>query len=208
MFNFLLPKEYKFFDAFEKHAAISVEAARDFVAMMENFADAPAKSKRIHDAEHAGDNLTHETMDMLHRTFITPIDRDQIHALITKMDDVLDRLHGASQHIMLYDIPAPTQTLKELANTLYKSTLELQKAVTFLRNTKDIQGLQNACIEINKLENDGDALRDAAVGKLFKEEKDAVKLIKWKEIYQDVESALDCCEDAANIIEGLVLEAN
>lgn len=206
MFKFMLPKEHGFFDQFDAHATICVESARLFVDMLEHFADAPAKARRIADVEHEADNITHETLAMLHQTFITPIDRDQIHALITHMDDVVDLIHGASRRLILYEITAPTKTLIELAKTLYLSVVEMQTAVKNLRDLKNAALILKSCVEINKLENDGDALRDSAIAALLKDEKNAVEVLKWKEIYESVETALDCCEDVANVIEGVVLE--
>ena len=206
MFKFMLPKEHGFFDQFDAHAAIGVEASRLFVDMHEHFSDSPAKARRIADVEHEADNVTHATLAMLHQTFITPIDRDQIHALITHMDDVVDLIHGASRRMVLYEISQPTKTLIELGRTLHLSVLEMQTAVKNLRDLKNAPLILKSCVEINKLENDGDALRDAAIAALFKEEKNAVEVLKWKEIYESVETALDCCEDVANVIEGVVLE--
>jgi uncharacterized protein len=206
MFGFLLPKEHGFFDFFDQHAAVCVEVTKTLQDMMEHYGDAPAKAARIEDLEHKADEITHHTMEMLHKTFITPIDRDQIHHLITTLDDVADLAQGAARRMLLYEIGQPTPALVELTRVLHQSMLEVQKAVGNLKNLKKAQEILRSCIEINKLENDGDALRDAAVAALFKNEKDAVTLFKWKEIYEDVETALDCCEDVANIIEGVVLE--
>lgn len=206
MLGFLIPKEYGFFDDFDRHAAVCVEGAQIFIEMLEHFGDAPAKAQRLKDAEHRADSITHHTVEMLHKTFITPIDRDQIHQLISLMDDVMDLIDGAARRMMLYDVKASTPELIELAKVLYHSTLELQKAVRDLRSMKNAKAILAACIEINKLENDGDALRDSAVAKLFKEEKNAVAVLIWKEIYEDVENAIDRCEDVANVIEGVVLE--
>ncbi len=185
---------------------VGVEVAKLFVDMVENFGDAPAKAKRIADAEHEADSITHRTIEMLHQTFITPIDRDQIHELITHMDDVVDLIHGASRRMILYGIEKPTPPLIELAKTVHLSVLEMQKAVTGLRDLKNAGVILRSCVEMNKLENDGDALRDSAVAQLFKDEKNAVEVLKWKEIYESVETALDRCEDVANVIEGVVLE--
>lgn len=206
MFKFLLPKEFGFFEQFEAHAATGVEVSKTFVEMLERFGDAPAKARRIAEAEHQADEITHRTLAMLHSTFITPFDRDQIHKLITSMDDVVDLIHGASRRMILYDIQQPTPALIELARTLHHSVLEMQKAVTLLRDMKNAPLILKSCVEINKLENDGDALRDAAIASLLKSEPNAVEVLKWKEIYESVETSLDCCEDVANILEGVVLE--
>jgi uncharacterized protein Yka (UPF0111/DUF47 family) len=198
MFSFLLPKEHGFFDQFDKHAELGREAAGLFAEMLEHFGDAPAKARRIADVEAQADEVTHRTLEMLHSTFITPLDRDQIHQLITSMDDVVDLIHGASRRLILYEIQAPTPPLRELARVLVHNLRNLKNAALILRS----------CVEINKLENDGDALRDDAVANLLKTEPNAVEVLKWKEIYQSVETALDCCEDVANILEGVVLENN
>ncbi len=206
MFQFLLPKENDFFKQFDEHVALVVEGARLFAEMLEHFGDAPAKARRIAETEHQADEVTHRTLAMLHSTFITPLDRDQIHKLITGLDDVIDLTHGASRRIILYGIQAPTPALKELARTLLKSTEEMAKAVVHLRDLRDTALILKACVEINKLENDGDALRDDAIANLLKHEGNAVEVLKWKEIYESVETALDCCEDVANILEAVVLE--
>lgn len=206
MFGFLIPKEFGFFDVFDQHAAICVEGSQALVQMLEHFGDAPAKVRRIKDIEHKADEITHHTVEMLHRTFITPIDRDQIHQLITLMDDVVDYIDGCARRIILYGVTEIPADLVELAKVLHHSTLELQKAVKDLRDLRNSKHIVKACIEINKLENDGDAIRDSAIARLFKEEKDAIRVIVWKEIYESVETAIDRCEDVANIIEGVVLE--
>ena len=206
MFGFLIPKEFGFFDVFDEHAATCVEGSQIMLDMLEHFGDAPAKARRLKDAEHRADDITHHTMEMLHKTFVTPFDRDQIHQLISLMDDVLDLMDGAARRMMLYGVQEIPADLVELAKTLHHSTLEMQKAVKGLRDLKHAKDILKSCIEINKLENDGDAIRDAAIAKLFKEEKDAVQVLIWKEIYGDVETAIDRCEDVANVIEGVVLE--
>lgn len=206
MFGFLIPKEFGFFDVFDEHAATCVEGSQIMVDMLDHFGDAPAKARRLKDVEHKADEITHHTVEMLHKTFITPFDRDQIHQLISDMDDVMDLVDGAARRMMLYGVKEIPQDLKELAMILHHTTLELQKAVKFLRDMKNAKNILMCCIEINKLENDGDAIRDAAMAKLFKEEKNAVNVLIWKEIYENIETAIDKCEDVANVIEGVVLE--
>lgn len=206
MFDFLIPKEFGFFDVFDQHAATCVEGSQTLMDMLEHFGDAPAKARRIKDIEHKADDITHHTMEMLHKTFVTPIDRDQIHELITYMDDVMDLIDGAARRMLLYNVRTIPADLMELAKTLHHSTLELQKAIKHLRNLKNADLILKSCIEINKLENDGDAIRDAAIAKLFQDEKNAVQVLVWKEIFEAVETAIDRCEDVANVIEGVVLE--
>jgi len=206
MFGFLIPKEFGFFDVFDKHAALCVEGSQILLDMLGSFNEAPAKVRRLKETEHKADELTHQTVEMLHTTFVTPIDRDQIHELITDMDDIMDLIDGAARRMLLYGVKEIPSELVDLAKILKQSALEVQKAVGNLRSLKNAKSILASCVEINKLENDGDAIRDAAIAKLFKEEKDAVKVLIWKEIFGDIETAIDKCEDVANIIEGVVLE--
>jgi len=206
LFDFFIPKEMGFFDVFDEHAKLNIDAAQLLVELLENFEDAPAKVSRIQNVEHQADEVTHRAMEMLHKTFITPIDREQIHNLVSSLDDVVDLMDGASRRMLLYGIKSPRKDLVGLARVLLASTKQVQKAVTGLRNMKHAKDIMAACIEINKLENDGDALRDAAVADLFKNSKDAIEVLVWKEIYESIETAIDRCEDVANVIEGVVLE--
>ena len=206
MFDFFIPKEMGFFDVFDEHAKLNIDAAQLLVELLENFEDAPAKVSRIQNVEHQADEVTHRAMEMLHKTFITPIDREQIHNLVSSLDDVVDLMDGASRRMLLYGIKSPRKDLVGLARVLLASTKQVQKAVTGLRNMKHAKDIMAACIEINKLENDGDALRDAAVADLFKNSTDAIEVLVWKEIYESIETAIDRCEDVANVIEGVVLE--
>jgi predicted phosphate transport protein (TIGR00153 family) len=206
MWKFLIPKEERFFDHFDALAACEVEVTEAFLEMLREYHDAPAKERRIREIEHRADEISHRAIELLHTTFVTPFDRDQILKLVSRMDDVIDLVDSVARRMMLYGVKAPTDALREMAIVLQKSCLEIQKAVKGLRNLKQSALIKTSCIEINKLENDGDALRDAVVAKLFKEETDAINVIRWREIYEDVETAIDRCEDVANIIEGVVLE--
>jgi uncharacterized protein len=206
MLSFLIPKEMSFFEIFEEQAAANVEAAQIMVDLLDRFDDAPAKVARLQSVEHKADEITHRAMAMLHKTFITPIDREQIHQLVSSLDDVVDLLDGASRRMLLYGVKNPRKDLGEMARVLLASCREVEKAVKGLRNMKNAKIILAACIEVNKLENDGDALRDAAVADLLKQSKDAIEILTWKEIYETVETAIDRCEDVANVIEGVVLE--
>ena len=206
MLDFLIPKEFGFFDLFDKLAACGVESSQVFVEMLDSYGDLPAKVRRLREIEHQADEISHHAMEMLHKTFVTPMDRDQIHRLVSHMDDVIDLTDSAGRRLVMYEVAAPTPELKELAGVLHRATVEIRKAVGMLRNLKKAKGIAECCIEINKLENDGDHIRDAVVAKLFKEETDAIEILKWKEIYEDVETAIDRCEDVADVIEGVVLE--
>jgi uncharacterized protein len=206
MFGRLLPKETSFFDLFEQHADLTVDGTKEFVQMVTNPANLDAKAKRVKEIEHETDVITHRCVEALHRTFITPIERDDIHRLITKMDDIMDFVEAAAERISLYEITEMTPEVKDLADVLARAAVEVKEAVRGLRNLKDPSLTLKKCVDINRLENEADAILRRAVARLFKEEKDAIVVIKWKEIYENLESATDRCEDVANIIEGVVLE--
>jgi uncharacterized protein len=206
MFKFLAPKEDGFFTIFDQLADCAVEGAQVFVDMLDHYGDAPAKVRRLRDIEHRGDEITHRAIEMLHTSFITPFDRDQIHNLVSHLDDIVDLMDSVVRRMSLYGVVEPLPELKEMALVLQRATIEIKKAIVQLRNLKNIDLLKTSCVEINRLENDGDALRDAIVAKLFREETDAINVLRWKEIFEDVESAIDRCEDVANDIEGVVLE--
>jgi uncharacterized protein len=202
----LLPREESFFDDFEKHAAKTVEGCRAFLEMAESSADCVAVSPRMKAIESECDNITHGVVARLHKTFITPIDRNDIFRLISKMDDVMDFVEAAAQRLVLYDIHQPTPELAGLARTLLHGAERLLEALKGLRNLKNPDLILEKCVEINRLENEADVQLRAAIAKLFREAKDPIFVIKWKEIYELLETATDRCEDVANIIEGVVLE--
>lgn len=206
MLKFLTPKGSEFFDLFDQLAACAAEAAEAFLEMVEDFGDAPAKAQRIRRTEHHADDITHSAIEKLHTTFVTPLDREQIHTLVSRMDDVIDLLDCSARRLILYGVRETTAEVRQMARVLRDATLAIQKAVGGLRNLKSAPEIREHCVQINKLENDGDALRDATVAKLFREQTDAIEILKWKEIYEDIEEAIDRCEDVANVIEGVLLE--
>lgn len=206
MFGRLLPKETSFYDLFDKHADLTVDGTKEFLSLVSSSANVDAKAKRIKEIEHETDVITHRCVEALHRTFITPIQRDDIYRLITKLDDIMDFVEAAAERIALYEIKVMTPEIVDLAECLSRAALEVQEALRGLRNLKDTTLVLKKCVDINRLENEGDAILRRALARLFKEEKDAITIIKWKEIYENVESATDRCEDVANIIEGVVLE--
>ena len=174
--------------------------------MVTTGANIPAKCRRISDIEHETDTITHRCVEALHKTFITPIDRDQIHRLITRMDDVMDYVEAAAERIELYEITVMTSDVRDLADCLHRAAQQVEVAVRGLRDLKNPQATLKICIDINRLENEADAILRRSVARLFKEEKDPITVIKWKEVYENLESASDRCEDVANIIEGVILE--
>jgi len=206
MFGRLLPKETSFFEFFERHAALTVEGAKEFLSLVSTGANIGAKAKRIKEIEHETDVITHHCVEALHKTFITPIERDDIYRLITKMDDIMDFVEAASERIALYEIKDMTPEVKDLADVLVRAAEEVAHACSLLRNMKNAEAIIKDCIDINRLENEADAILRNAVARLFKEEKDPITIIKWKEVYEHLENATDRCEDVANIIEGVVLE--
>jgi len=206
MFGRFLPKETSFFDFFEQHAALGVEGAKEFLSLASTGANVAAKAKRIKEIEHETDVVTHRCVEALHKTFITPIERDDIYRLITKMDDIIDFIEAASERIALYDMKEMTPEVKDLADVLVRAVQQIVVAVKGLRNMKHAGPVLQACVDVNRLENEGDTILRNALARLFKEERDPVTVIKWKEIYETLETATDRCEDVANIIEGVVLE--
>ncbi len=206
MFGRFMPKETSFFDFFEEHAALTVEGAKEFLSMVSTGANIETKARRIHDIEHETDVITHRCVETLHKTFITPIDRDSIHRLITRMDDIMDFVEAASERIALYELTVMTPDARDLADVLVRATEQVRVAIKGLRDLKNPQAILKQCIDINRLENESDQILRRAVAKLFREEKDPIVVIKWKEIYENLENAADRCEDVANIIEGVILE--
>ncbi len=206
MFGRFLPRETSFFDFFEQHAALTIEGAKEFLSLVTTGANIAAKCRRISDIEHETDTITHRCVEALHKTFITPIDRDSIHRLITRMDDVMDYVEAAAERIELYELTVMTSDVRYLADVLLRSTMQVEAAMRGLRTLKDPQVTLKLCIDINRLENEADAILRRSVARLFKEEKDPITVIKWKEVYENLENASDRCEDVANIIEGVILE--
>lgn len=207
MLERLLPRETNFFDYFDRHAQLSIDAARELQNLLEGkSADIPTRARRIAELESEADTVTHQCVEALHRTFITPIDRYDIHQLITRLDDVLDLVEGAAERIVLYKLTVIPQQIRDLASVLVRCTEEVSQAVRGLRTMKGAAEVRRICIDINRLENEADGILRNAIAHLFENEKDAITVVKWKEIYETLENATDRCEDVANIIEGVVLE--
>jgi predicted phosphate transport protein (TIGR00153 family) len=206
MFGRLMPTEGKFFDYFNQHAELCVKGAREMVELMTNFDDLEKRVHAIETIEKQADKVTHTTIEMLHKTFITPLDRDDIHQLITRMDDILDLLEDAAQTISLYDIKAITPEAKRLAELCLATAEKVKAAVGLLHNMDNSHAILTICAEIDRLESDADHVMRAAMSKLFRDEPDVRTLIKLKAIYEILETVTDRCEDVANIIEGIIVE--
>ena len=206
MFGRLMPTEGKFFDLFNQHAALCVKGAHEMVGLMTNFDDLEHRVHAIESIEKQADKVTYAALDLLHKTFITPLDRDDIHKLITRMDDILDLLEDAGQTISLYDIREVTPEAKRLAELCVACTEKVKVAVGMLHNMNNSRDILTVCEEIDRLESDADHVMRAAMSKLFRDEPDVRTLIKLKAIYELLETVTDRCEDVANIIEGIVVE--
>ena len=206
MLGRLMPREGKFFDLFNAHAERIVEGSRELAAMIGRFDQLEAHAQRIDAAERAADKLTHECITLLHRTFITPFDRDQIHQLITRMDDILDLIQDVAETIALYDLRSVTPEARQLAEICQHSCDRVRSTVALLTNIKSSSAILKLCEEIDRLESDADRVMRSAMSKLFREENDLKQLMKLRVIYDLLETITDRCEDVANIIEGIVLE--
>jgi len=206
MFGRLMPNEGKFFDFFNQHAELGVKCAKEMVALMTNFDDLELRVHAIETFEKQADKITYSAIDLLHKTFITPLDRDDIHQLITRMDDILDLLEDGAQTISLYDIKAITPEAKRLAELCLACAEKVQAAVGLLHNMDNSRQILKICEEIDRLESDADHVMRAAMSKLFRDEPDVRNLIKLKAIYEILETVTDRCEDVANIIEGIIVE--
>jgi predicted phosphate transport protein (TIGR00153 family) len=207
MFSRLMPREGRFFEYFAEHGEQLVLGAQELRALMDNVQELPERKLAIEKIEHRADKITQQTMKLLHHTFITPIDRDEIHQLITRMDDILDLMEDVSQCMFLYDIHAVTDEARKLADTCVASTEKIKAAVELLSDLKNADAILKLCKEIDQIEGDADRIMRTAMAKLFREEADAKHVLKMKEIYQLLESVTDRGQDVANIIEGIVLES-
>lgn len=212
LFGKLLPREGNFFDMFNQHAERIVEAAHAFALLVANYNDPHLRERyaqEVDNAERAADRVTHEVNKALHKTFITPIDREQIHSLINTMDDVADLIQDSAETMSLYDVRSITDEIARLTDLSVKAVERMRDAVRLLNKLADAATAEAAlktCEEIDKIESDADRVLRGAMSKLFREEPDVRELIKLKAIYELLETITDKCEDVANLIEGIVLE--
>lgn len=208
IFQFLVPKDKKFFPLFEKDAANLLQMSDILVKLVktENHTERSIFLRQIEELEHKGDEITHQLFVELGSNFITPFDREDIHALATSIDDVADFILGASTRMDLYNITVFSDAVVKLTENIHLGAIEIQKAVNGLRDMKNIKQVREACIRLNSLENEADKIFNVAVAKLFETEKDAVNLIKHKELLSILETATDKAEDAANTIETIIIK--
>ncbi len=199
----LIPREERFFDMFVEDAANVLAAARELEAMLRSYDDIEIRAKRIFDMEHHGDDLSHAIGNRLNTTFLTPFDREDIHGLVTGLDDVLDLIEEAADTFLLYHIDSPRPSAVQQATIIVRQCESLHEALTNLRGFK---GVKDHWIEVHRLENEGDQIARAAVADLFANSKDPIDLVKWKDIYGLLEACIDKCEDVADIIEKIVVK--
>ncbi len=205
----LRPREGRFFSLFDSHAKLIVDGALALADVLRHYdieKDREAGIKTIEDAEHAADRITHETVQLLHTTFVTPFDRDDIHRLISRMDDVLDLIQDTGESLVLYDIQKVTPEATQLAELLLRCAERVQSAVGLMASMADAPAILKICQEIDKLESDADKVMRTAISALFRNETNAHQVIKLKAVYESLESATDKCQDVANVIESVVLE--
>ena len=200
----VLPRERSFFDRFTELATNVDAGAKALVEMLDNYKDGAIQAENIKTIEHTGDNITHDIMTQLNRTFVTPFDREDIHELCSKIDDVLDLTDAVAGRLIIYHVERIRPGVVDLARILAQATGEMVAAVRSLERPNDIL---KHCIEINRLENEGDRVCRTLIAGLFESEKDPVEIIKWKEIIEVIETAIDKCEDVANVIESVVLKS-
>ena len=212
MFGRFMPREGKFFELFNAHAEQIVAGGRELATLMSKMgasvttAEISAHAQVIDGIETRADKITHETVALLHRTFITPLDRDSIHQLISKMDDILDLIQDVAESMVLYDIRKVTQEARQLTDISLSCCERVRSVVALLPNMEHAQSILKTCREIDQLESDADRVMRSAISRLFRDEADVRQLIKLKAIYELLETVTDRCEDVANIIEGIVLE--
>lgn len=203
--EWILPQDKHFFNMLENESQNVLDGSKAFLDMLKNYENINEKQQKIKDIEHQGDDFVHEIFEELNKTFITPIDHEDISALASAFDDVLDYIDGTATRLVLYDIKRPEENMIKMAEVLLKQTSELNTALSGLRNLKYAKEIEKRCIEVNRLENIADDLYKTSVAQLFRR-KDAIEIMKLKEVYERLEFATDKCEDAANVISDIVVK--
>ena len=201
----LLPRDDRFFDLFEQATGVIVSGAEQLQQMLENFDQAEAYRQRIADLEHQGDSIIHDVVHRLNRTFVTPIDPEDIRALSSRLDDVIDYTQAAAERLVLYHVETPNAGSIALCKVLVETTREVKHVVSMLRDLSQRKAILTGCIEINRLENAGDRIYREALGNLFRQG-DLLELMRWKEIFEQIEQAIDQCEDLADVVESIVVK--
>ena len=206
MFGRLMPREGRFFEFFNEHAELVVQGSRELAALMASGDDIERRAHNIESIEKRADKITRSTIELLHKTFITPLDRDDIHQLISKMDDILDLIEDAAQLMFLYAVRYPTPEAKKLADICVTCCEKVKSGVALLSNMDNAAQILVICADIDRLESEADHVMRAAIARLFRDEPDVRELIKLRSVYEHLETVTDRCEDVANIIQSIVLE--
>ena len=206
MFGRLMPHEGRFFDLFNEHAELIVQGSRELAALMASGDDLERRTHNVESIEKRADKITRSTIELLHKTFITPLDREDIHQLISKLDDILDLIEDSAQLMFLYDVHVPTPETKKLADICVASCEKVRAAVALLSNMKNAAAILAICEDIDRYESEADHVMRAAMARLFRDEPDVRELIKLRTVYEHLETVTDRCEDVANILQGIVLE--
>ena len=199
----LIPREERFYDMFVEDAANVLTAARTLESFFSTYEDRERIGAQLRDLEHRGDQISHDIGHRLESTFVTPFDREDIHALINRLDDILDLIEEIADTCILYHIREPTEVASRQAEIITKQCIQLREALTHLRG---FRGLEPYWIEVHRLENDGDQITRQAVADLFRNGTDPLEVIKWKDVYDLLENTIDACEDAADVIERIVVK--
>lgn len=201
----LIPRNYRFFDLLHASAKNLVEAGEALLDLMEHYQNVEMKIAHIRELEHKGDAITHEIMARLHKTFVTPIEREDIARLADRMDDVMDHVEEATAAMKIYEVSGPTIHSVEMADIVRLMTLKVEEAISRLPDHRRLRDILPDCVELNRLENAADDLLRRAMAELFHSETAPAEIIKWRDIYRQLEAATDRCEDVANLLEGIVL---
>ena len=202
----LIPRNYRFYDLFEESANNLVTAGEALTDLFQHFENVEMKTAHLKELEHAGDNITHDLYTLSHQTFVTPLDREDIAALTQRMDDVMDHMEEAAALTLIYDIKEPTAAARGLADIVRLQCLQIERAVSALRRQRQLDKIHEQLREINRLENEGDSLLRNAMGEMFRGEMAIVEIIKWREIYEQLEAATDSAEHVAHALEAIILK--
>ena len=206
MFSKFFPRDFNFFELFEKQVSCAVDAARFFKEVVSQGRVNEDTLSKMSEIEHQADDVAHTIIEQLNKTFITPIDREDIHALTMEIDDIVDMINTIVNRMRIYNITGVDKNLQEFAVVIEQSVQAVARAIGGLRNIKNVKVVFDACVEVNRLENVGDTMRDEMLMKLFATVKDPIAVIKWKDIYQDAETVLDVCEDVAHVVDSIMVK--
>jgi hypothetical protein len=206
MIHKFFPREINFFELFNQQIGYGVTAAQEFKALVAKGVFDQIALKKISAIEHQSDEVAHKIIEQLNKTFITPFDREDIHALAIEIDDIIDMITTITNRLVVYKINGINKNLVEFSKVIEESVIAVAAAVKGLNNMKNYPEVNKACVEVNRLENIGDAMRDKVLAELFETEKDFIAVIKWKEIYEDSETVLDICEDVAHVVGNIMVK--